>query len=90
MEIFSAVEPAIMRTAPWHVPSPFHVLGGYCAQLRPKRRTRSWRNLEPVTNQVTTTTGNDRRSATNPDAGMLLTCGNPTQFDGIRRNRNAW
>ena len=48
------------------------------------------RSGKPVTNQVTTTPGNGRRSATYPDTGIPPTCGNPTQPDGIRRNRHAW
>ena len=48
------------------------------------------RILKPVTNQVTTTPGNRRRSATYSDTVILLTCGNPTQPDSIGRNRHAW
>jgi hypothetical protein len=46
--------------------------------------------VEPVTNQVTTALGNDRHSATYSDIDIPLNCGNPTQPDGIRRNRPAW
>jgi hypothetical protein len=46
--------------------------------------------LEPVTNQVTTTSGNGRRSATHSDADIPLARGNPTQPDTIGRNRPAW
>jgi hypothetical protein len=45
---------------------------------------------KPVTNQVTTTPGNTRRRATRSDTDTRLACGNPTQPDGIRRNRHAW
>jgi two-component system sensor histidine kinase VanS len=37
-----------------------------------------------------TPTHNLGRSATQRDTAILLTCGNPTQPDGIRRNRHAW
>ena len=45
---------------------------------------------ELVTIQVTTTPGNGRRSATQPDTEIPLTCGNATLRDAIRRNRYAW
>ena len=38
--------------------------------------------LKPVTNQVTTAPGDDRRSATYSDTRIAPTCGNPTQPDG--------
>jgi hypothetical protein len=44
----------------------------------------------PVTNQVTTTPGSARRSTTRSDTDIFLTCGNPTQLDIVRRNRQAW
>jgi hypothetical protein len=47
-------------------------------------------HVREVTNQVTTTSGNDRRSATQPDAVTPPTCDNPTQPDAIRRNWHAW
>jgi hypothetical protein len=43
-----------------------------------------------VTSQVTTPPVEDRRSATQPDTDIFLTCGNPTQRDAIGRNRHAW
>ena len=46
--------------------------------------------LEPVTNQVTTSPGNGRRSATPPDAHILLACGKPTQRNVVRQNLHAW
>jgi len=45
---------------------------------------------EKVTNQVTTASGNGRRSLTRSDSSIPLICGNPTQPDRIRRNRYAW
>ena len=44
----------------------------------------------PVTSQVTTASGSARRSAARSDAGIFLTCGNPTQLDIVRRDRQAW
>ena len=46
--------------------------------------------LEPVTMQVTTPPGDGRRSATYSDTDIHLACGNPTQSDRIRRNRQVW
>src|ERR1700722_4264570 len=37
----------------------------------------------PVTNQMTTTPGNGRRSTTDPDTDSHLACGNTTQCEGI-------
>jgi hypothetical protein len=48
------------------------------------------RALKPVTNQVTTPPGKGGRSATQPDAKVLLACGNRTQLDAFRRNWHAW
>jgi len=39
--------------------------------------------LKPVTNQVTTAPGDDRRSATYSDTRIAPTCGKPTQCDGL-------
>ena len=47
-------------------------------------------SLTKVTKQVTTTPGYSRQSATHSDTVILPTCGNPTQPDGIGRNRHAW
>jgi hypothetical protein len=46
--------------------------------------------LEPVTNQVTSTSGHGRRSSTHSDTDIRLACGNRTQCDAIRRNWQAW
>jgi acetate---CoA ligase (ADP-forming) len=54
------------------------------------RRVTSGRRRLAVTSQVTTPPGNGRRSATQPDVDMLLTCSNPTQSDAIVRNRHVW
>jgi hypothetical protein len=61
-------------------------------QLNPPERPRISRGevLEPVTNQVTTTPGNGRRSSTPSDTDILPACGNRTQCDAVRRNRQAW
>jgi hypothetical protein len=48
------------------------------------------RSGRPVTNQVTTTPGNTRRSATFSDTDIRLAHSNWTQHDAIRRNRQAW
>ena len=48
------------------------------------------RSGRPVTNQVTTTPGNTRRSATFSDTDIRLACSNRTQHDAVRRNRQAW
>jgi hypothetical protein len=45
---------------------------------------------EPVTNQVTTTSGNDGPSPTYSDARMSLACDNTTQHDANGRNWHAW
>src|ERR1035438_738282 len=45
---------------------------------------------KPVTNQVTSPSGNDRHSATHPDTDIVPACGNPTRRDAVRRNRQAW
>jgi hypothetical protein len=44
----------------------------------------------PVTNQVTTTPGNGRQSATYSDTAIPPTRGNPTQPDASGRNWHAW
>ena len=46
--------------------------------------------MQPVTNQVTTTPGNRRHSATYRDTCIALACGDQVRCDAIRRNRNAW
>jgi hypothetical protein len=45
---------------------------------------------KPVTNQVTTSPGCGRRSQTQPDKTVALTCRNTTPRDAARRNRHAW
>ena len=45
---------------------------------------------KPVTNQVTTTPGHSRRSATQSDTDIRLTCRNTTPCDVAGRNRQAW
>ncbi len=45
---------------------------------------------EAVTNQVTTPPGSCRRSQTQPDKTIALTCRNTTQRDAAGRNRQAW
>jgi len=39
---------------------------------------------------VTTPPGCGRRSQTQPDKTIALTCGKPTQCDTVGRNRHAW
>jgi len=43
-----------------------------------------------VTNQVTTPPSRGRRSQTQPDKTIALTCRNTTQPDAIGRNRYEW
>ena len=51
----------------------------------------SWADImKLVTNQVTTASGNGRRSATRSDVDISPTCTNPTQDDDVGRNRHAW
>jgi len=45
---------------------------------------------KPMTNQVTTTPGSGRRSATQLNADNVLACSNPTRSDPARRDRQAW
>jgi hypothetical protein len=54
------------------------------------RTTTFPRSGKPVTNQVTTPSDDDRRNATHADTEIVVTCGNPTQPDGIRRSGHAW
>ena len=61
---------------------------GACRSTRPARHCLSV--PEPVTNQVTTPPSRARRSQTQPDKTIALTCRNTTRSDAIRRIRHAW
>jgi hypothetical protein len=63
-----------------------HANGRYPLEILVQRRN----GAESVTNQVTTTSGNGRQSATLSDTAIPPSCGNPTQPDSIRRNQHAW
>ena len=58
--------------------------------ILPRRISFRTETPKSVTNQVTTTSGKGRRSATYSDTDIRLTCGNPIQCDVGRRNRHAW
>jgi transcriptional regulator with XRE-family HTH domain len=59
-------------------------LGPSCALLLFERVRKS------VTSQVTTPSNYGRRSRTQPDKTVALTCRNTTQRDAAKRNRLAW
>ena len=52
--------------------------GNVCRAERQMRRRKRLRTDRPVTNQVTTASGDGRRSATYPDTEIPLNCGNQT------------